>query len=103
MNILAATKQQYKDTKYIVELESSELTALLTLSSYSDIPSVDKDGNKLTRKRDEMQSGDVILSSLITKTEEEIRQLREQKSEMDKAFSTLRGAMTKVQKIINPQ
>lgn len=103
MNILAATKQQYKDTKYIVELESSELTALLTLYSYRDIPTVDKDGNKITRKKDEMQSGDVIESSLITKTEQEIRELRSQKSEMDRAFSALRGAMTKVQNIINPQ
>lgn len=102
MNILASTPQKYGSTKYIVEITSEEVNALLTLGSYSEIELIDKDGNRVKRKRDEMVSGDVIGSSMIEKTAEEIRGLRSAKSEMDSAIATMRGAMTKIQNIIKP-
>lgn len=100
MKILAATKHQYTDTSYIVEITSSEILGLLMLHSYSDLDVIDKDGNKKSRKRDELISGDTVESSLIKQTAEAVRQLRSEKEQMGQAFTLLRGAMTKIQNII---
>ncbi len=98
MNILAATHKKYSDTVYIVELTSSELTALLLLGSYSEIPT--KGG--YTRKRDELQSGDVINTAFIEKTAEAVRSLRSELADIDKAITQSRTAFTKLQKLIPP-
>jgi hypothetical protein len=100
MKILAGTKKQYSDTTYIAEITSSEMLGLLMLDSYSDLVVIDKDGNRVQRKRDEMVSGDTVESSLIKSTVEDVRQLRNDKEQMGQAFTLLRGAMTKVQNAI---
>lgn len=103
MKILAATpSKNYGETTYIAEFKSSELAAILAVDTYDQIDALDANKNKVTRKRDELVAGDVVNQTTITSAADNIRILRSQKSEIDRAFSSLRGAMTKVQNIILP-
>lgn len=103
MKILAATpSKNYGETTYIAELKSSELSGILAIGSYDEISASDVHDNKVSRKPNELVAGDTIEPTTITFAAGEIRSLRSQKAEMDKAFSTLRGAITKVQNIILP-
>jgi len=103
MKILASTPKQYNRTSYIVELNSTELLGILCLGSYSKVPVADADGNKGERDKDKLQSGDFIEPEFINSTAEEIRRLRTHEAEISKAFTSLRGSLTKVQNILKPQ
>jgi hypothetical protein len=102
MKILAATPQQYKDTIYIAELNSSELAAILAVGHYDDLPVTSATEHIHMRKRNELLAGDVVETKSITAAADDIRELRNQRSEIAKAFSTLRGAITKVENKIHP-
>jgi hypothetical protein len=97
MKILAATPVQYKDTNYIVALDSSELVSLLAICKYQKIQVIDSGGLNQVREKTALIAGDEIDRSSIIENYGEMRGIVEQQSEINKAFSILKGAMTKVQ------
>jgi hypothetical protein len=52
MKILAATKQSYSQTNYIVELNGQELTCLTTFYKYAKLPVTSAFGASVDRDRD---------------------------------------------------
>lgn len=102
MKILAATPQQHRDTIYIAEITSSELSAILAVGHYDDLPVTSATDHNHKRDRNALLAGDVVDTKSITDAADDIRELRNQRNEITKAFATLRGAITKVENKIHP-
>lgn len=96
MKILAATPVNYSRTKYIVELNSDELAALTTFNGYRDITITDAAGVLKQKDKDKLESGDTVAEDCAKETLEKIRQIIDSKDEINKAFASAKGAMTKV-------
>ena len=96
MKILAATPVNYSRTKYIAELNSDELSALTTFRT-NEITVTDAAGTLILKNKDKLESGDTISEDYSKETLETIRCLINQKDEINKAFASAKGAMTKVQ------
>jgi hypothetical protein len=92
----------YEDPRYIVDLATSELEALVLLrSSYGAINVTSATGHEATRERlSKLQVGDVIDEDVAIVAIGNIRYMIEERDNIDKAFTQVRTAMTKLQKIL---
>jgi hypothetical protein len=96
MKILAATPESYSRTTYIAEIKSDELSAILALSQYGKIPIV-RDGKKEDADRDQLKAGDLVDRDSTLAAGDNIQSFLTSRDEIEKAMSSLKGVMTKLQ------
>jgi magnesium-transporting ATPase (P-type) len=102
MKILAATKQSYSRSVYIVELDASELSALNATHTYSKLEVTRVDGSKASVGQDDLLSGDVIEKSVAEKALADVLVLKASKEEIAKSAAVMRGAITKLLNTLPP-
>lgn len=97
MKILAATETPYGRTRYIVDLESTELNCLTILSQYSDLPVKNAKGEKVKLDKDKLKAGDEIEIDEVKTRAENIQTFLAGRNETVAHMTQLKGAITKLQ------
>lgn len=104
MKIIASIPgQPYQNPTYIAEVTADEIANLsLLTSTYGEISVHDHHGGVQSRKFDGFQAGDVIDPKAAIERREALAAYVNSRQEIEKAMSSLRGAMTKLQNLTTP-
>lgn len=101
MKVIAVIPKQYSENDYILQLNADELAAIAFLtSSYYEVKVVNNiEKREYVRKIKELQVGDIIDKEWSKDIREQLSYYISNRTEIEKSFTTLRGAMTKLENL----